>query len=67
MLYRSVIMAADEKQEVFRQSRFLLKAADRPLIDWVLDAAKIAGAENCTVVTGARGDAIKAHLGDAAD
>ena len=67
MLYRSVIMAADEKQEVFRQSRFLLKAADRPLIDWALDAAKTAGAENCTVVTGARGDAIKAHLGDAAD
>lgn len=67
MLYRSVIMAADEKQEVFRQSRFLLKAADRPLIDWVLDAAKTAGAESCTVVTGARGDAIKAHLGDAAD
>lgn len=67
MLYRSVIAATDEKQEVFRQSRFLLKAADRPLIDWVLDAAKTAGAENCTVFTGVRGDAIKAHLGDAAD
>ncbi len=67
MLYRSIIAATDEKQEVFRQSRFLLKAADRSLIDWVLGVAKTAGTENCTVFTGARGDAIKAHLGDAAD
>ncbi|MBO5752415.1 MAG: NTP transferase domain-containing protein [Proteobacteria bacterium] len=59
----AVILAAGRGKRMHSmQSKVLHKVADRPILDWMLDACQLAGIENIVVVIGPQSNDIRAHL-----
>jgi len=62
----AVILAGGEGTRMKSSNpKVMAKLLFKPMIDWVLAAAKEAGVEDICVVTGYRADVLEAHLGDA--
>jgi len=61
---RCVIIAAGRGSRLAERSgsKPLLEVAGKPLIDWVIDAARRIGIREFVVVTGYSGDAVEGHL-----
>lgn len=59
----AVILAAGRGKRMHSmQSKVLHKVADRPILDWTLDACQLAGIENIVVVIGPHSNDVRAHL-----
>lgn len=59
----AVVLAAGQGTRMRSQlPKVLHRAAGRPLIDWVLDAARGAGCEEIVVVVGHGGDHVRRHI-----
>lgn len=60
----AVILAAGEgKRMKSRVSKVLHEVSTRPMIDWVIEAARDAGAQECIVVVGHNAEQVTEHLG----
>lgn len=60
----AVILAAGEgKRMRSKKSKVLQEVLSKPMIDWVIDAAKSAGIEDICVVTGHQREQVESHLG----
>lgn len=61
----AVILAAGEGKRMRSQkAKVLQEVLFKPMIDWVIDAARQAGIEDICVVTGHQREQVEAHLGD---